>query len=95
MTRRRLIAALLVIVAVLAFAVASRSTDDPDARLAHAEYLVACNARDRAAAAAREATELGGEQAAADAEKLAREAGDYAEQLRRECGERWGRLGLR
>lgn len=95
---RYLTAAVLVAAALAVAAVAVRQqtpVNDPDARAAYAEYLVAVDARGQAAAQARRARELdGGEPVAREADRVGREAGESADRLRATWGERWRRLGL-
>ena len=96
---RLLVAGALVAMAGVVLAVAARQrppADDPEARAAYAEWLVAADARDKTTAQAEEARRLGpaGAAVAGEAERVAREAGEHAERLGAEWGGRWRGLGL-
>ncbi len=101
-----LTATALIGVAVVVLAVAVRATaDDPDARVAFAEYLAAKEAADTAAQSAETARNLiptlepqdhaQAHEVAAGAERVAQEATDHAERLKGLWGSKWKRGGLK
>lgn len=104
-TRRRwLAAAVMQLVAVLTVLMTIRRADDPDARVAYAEFLVAvgagAKARDAAArvramvGAAGPAARAAAERLLAEAAAAARDADEHAARLRAEWGGRWRHIGL-